>query len=231
VQNAAANAVLDINRYVLYAGVATTTGASVFNYADYIDDIQVNVNLNATTGLTGASTFLATVISHRFNLTDVSVPTDSAQLTDARYNKNSVGNPNDVFVIQFNNYGLRLDGKGDPVAIAGLQLNGQDRFDPRLTGYFNYVQPYCYHTRTPADGVNVYSFGLHPEQHQPSGTCNLSRIDSAVLILTLTDPLRNVFGIPSALRIDISDANLWTFAFNYNILRILSGMAGIAYSN
>jgi len=220
------NGALNVNRYTLYAGIPTTTGASVFNFADYIDDIQVNIDYTAS-----PVTMLATVISHHLNLTDVSVPTDNASLNDARYNNTSVGNPNDIVVIQPNNYGLRLDGKGNPLSLGGLQLNGQDRFDPRLTGYFNYVQPYYCHTRTPADGVNVYSFGLHPEQHQPSGTCNLSRIDSAVLILSLSDPLRNVFGVPSALKIDISDANLWTFAYNYNILRCLSGMAGIAYSN
>lgn len=220
------NGVVNVNRYALYAGVPTVSGASVFNFADYLDDIQVNVDYTA-----GPATILATVISHRLNLTDVSVPTDSANLNDNRYNNTANGNPNDVVVIQPHNYGLRLDGKGNPVSVSGLQLNGQERFDPRLSGYFNYVQPHCHHTRTPADGINVYAFGLHPEQHQPSGTCNLSRIDTATLNLTLTDPLRNAFGTASPLRIDVSDATLWTFAFNYNILRVLSGMAGVAYSN
>jgi len=126
---------------------------------------------------------------------------------------------------------LRLDGKGNPVAEAGLQLNGQDRFDPRFGSYFNYVQPYQHHTRTPADGVNVYSFALHPEQHQPTGTANLSRIDSTVLILTLRDHLRNAFGVKPKLAIDLSNAKLYTYAFSYNVLRIMSGMGGLAYSN
>jgi hypothetical protein len=221
--------VLRVDRYPLYKGTITTTGASVFNFADYIDEIQVNVNL-VTNSVTD-NTFVATVISHRLNLTDVSVPTDSNSLVDRRANTNSVGNPNDVLVVQPHNYGLRLDGKGNPVSEAGLQLNGHDRFDPRLGGYFNYVQPHQHHKRTPADGVNVYSFGLHPETHQPSGTCNLSRIDNASLILKLSDPLRNVFGKASSLTVDVSNSKLWCFAFSYNILRIMSGMGGVAYSN
>ena len=61
--------------------------------------------------------------------------------------------------------------------------------------------------------INVYSFALKPEEHQPSGTCNFSRIDNARL---------NVTG---------NDANLYLFAMNYNVLRIMSGMGGLAYSN
>lgn len=215
---------ISFTRYPLYTGVPTNNGASGFNFADYLEEVQVNVDSHT-------DTFTATVIVHSLSLTDVSVPVDSNNLIDTRWNTNSTGNPNDVFVIQPNNYGLRLDGKGNPVAEAGLQLNGNDRFDPRLGGYFNYVQPYECHTHTPADGVNVYSFGLHPEQHQPSGTCNLSRIDNTVLILRLSDPLRNTFGKTSLLQIDVSDSKLWTFAFSYNVLRIMSGMGGLAYSN
>lgn len=217
---------INLTRYPLYTGLPSATGATGFNFADYIDEVQVNIDGDN-------QTITATAIVHNLSLTDVSIPVDSNNLIDNRWNSitNSTGNPNDVFVIQPSNYGLRLDGKGNPVAEAGLQLNGNDRFDPRLGGYFNYVQPYECHTHTPADGVNVYSFGLHPEQHQPSGTCNLSRIDNTVLILRLSDPLRNTFGKTSLLQIDVSDSKLWTFAFSYNVLRIMSGMGGLAYSN
>ena len=74
----------------------------------------------------------------------------------------------------------------NPVSSAKLQLNGHDRFSERDGRYFNLVQPYQHHENVPCQGINVYSFGLKPEEHQPSGTCNMSRIDNATLQLTLT---------------------------------------------
>jgi hypothetical protein len=134
----------------------------------------------------------------------------------------------------------------------GLQLNGQDRFAPRHPNYFSDWQVNQYHTGygkillddndytysggsglgESADnptrrGINcyrgdvyVYSFALKPEEHQPSGTCNFSRIDSATL------QLPNV-----ATTILAAAPALTVFAKNYNILRIMSGMGGLAYSN
>jgi hypothetical protein len=78
------------------------------------------------------------------------------------------------------------DAGQNPVEKAKLQLNGHDRFTEREGRYFNLVQPYQHHENVPATGINVYSFAINPEDHQPSGTCNFSRIDSATLQLTLT---------------------------------------------
>jgi hypothetical protein len=75
----------------------------------------------------------------------------------------------------------------NPVSTAKLQLNGHDRFSERDGRYFNLVQPYQHHENVPKQGINVYSFGLKPEEHQPSGTCNMSRIDNATLQLNLTN--------------------------------------------
>ena len=108
----------------------------------------------------------------------------------------------------------------NPVFSAKLQLNGHDRFSERMGRYFNLVQPYQHHTNVPSTGINVYSFGLKPEEHQPSGTCNMSRIDNATLQLTLTSEVVNG-----------SDAKVRVYATNYNVLRIMSGMGGLAYSN
>jgi hypothetical protein len=108
----------------------------------------------------------------------------------------------------------------NPVFSAKLQLNGHDRFSERMGRYFNLVQPYQHHTNIPACGINVYSFGLKPEEHQPSGTCNMSRIDNATLQLTLT-----------AKSVSAQDAKVRVYATNYNVLRIMSGMGGLAYSN
>ena len=108
----------------------------------------------------------------------------------------------------------------NPVDFAKLQLNGHDRFQERRGDYFNYVQPYQHHTNTPSVGVNVYSFGLKPEEHQPSGTCNFSRIDNATLQLTVTSNA-----------VTSQTAKVRVYATNYNVLRIMSGMGGLAYSN
>ena len=75
----------------------------------------------------------------------------------------------------------------NPVVTAKLQLNGQDRFSEREGTYFDLVQPFQHHTRNPDTGINVYSFALRPEEHQPSGTCNFSRIDNATLQLVLSN--------------------------------------------
>jgi hypothetical protein len=109
----------------------------------------------------------------------------------------------------------------NPVVTAKLQLNGQDRFSEREGSYFDTVQPYQHHTRAPDTGINVYSFALRPEEHQPSGSCNFSRIDNAVLQLVL-----------SANTVKSSNtAKVRVYAVNYNVLRVMSGMAGVAYSN
>ena len=124
-------------------------------------------------------------------------------------------------------FSYRDDANANPTAVAKLQLNGHDRFDARFGSYFNFVQPYQHHTRSPAIGINVYSFALKPEEHQPSGTCNFSRIDNAVLNLTLSpNTLKSVATTPVALT-----AQVRVYAVNYNVLRVMSGMGGLAYSN
>ena len=98
---------------------------------------------------------------------------------------------------------------------AKLQLNGHDRFAERSAEYFSMVQPFQHHENVPlGKGINVYSFALKPEEHQPSGTLNMSRIDTASLKLT---------GAVAAVA--------KVYATNYNVLRILSGMGGLSYSS
>ena len=109
----------------------------------------------------------------------------------------------------------------NPVVTAKLLLNGQDRFSERLGSYFDVVQPYQHHTANPSTGINVYSFALRPEEHQPSGTCNFSRIDNASLQLVVSS---NAVGGSSTSKVRV-------YATNYNVLRVMSGMGGLAYSN
>jgi hypothetical protein len=114
------------------------------------------------------------------------------------------------------NYGNNLDGSDNVCTYAKLQLNGHDRFQTRDGNYFNYVQPSQHFSNTPADGINVYSFALKAEDHQPTGTCNFSRIDNATLQVDTGTPVNGLVNI---------------YTQNYNVLRVMSGMAGTAYSN
>lgn len=104
----------------------------------------------------------------------------------------------------------------NPMVDAKLQLNGQDRFSVRKARYFNTVQPFQHFTRCPAEGVNTYSFSLNPENFQPSGTTNMSRIDTANLIITTTQAVA---------------AQLRVYAVNVNILKFVAGMGGLSYSS
>ena len=102
---------------------------------------------------------------------------------------------------------------------AKLTLNGHDRFAARDMVYFTRAQIWQHHTGYGGtqlkDSIAVYSFALKPEEHQPSGTCNFSRIDNARLEFTGTS-------IPTSMNV---------YAVNYNVLRVMSGMGGLAYSN
>ena len=128
--------------------------------------------------------------------------------TNASYNKNLLHN--------------KAVGSTNPITTAKLILNGNDRFSVRNGSYFNLVQPFQHHENIPTNaGINVYSFALKPEEHQPSGTLNMSRIDTATLSLDLNASL-TAANMSSTVNV---------YAVNYNVLRILSGMGGLAYSN
>ena len=130
-----------------------------------------------------------------------------------------------------------------------IQLNGQDRFDERYGDYFWKVQPFQHHTggampllnayvlpdsttstrdkvlQGPVNPINVYSFALQPEEHQPSGSCNFSRIDTATLVFDSINSAGAIF--PTKTRPFV----FRLYAVNYNIFRVMSGMGGLAYSN
>jgi len=105
-----------------------------------------------------------------------------------------------------------------PLATFKLILNGQDRFKEQKGKYFNQVQSYNHHTGSPYPGIYSYSFALKPEEHQPTGTCNFSRIDNAQVQVVTAATTNNAI-------------SMHMFATNYNVLRIQSGMGGLAFSN
>ena len=116
---------------------------------------------------------------------------------------------------------------------AVLRLNGHYRFNPaRGPLFFRQWQPFIHHTRIPDSNLYLYSFALRPEEHQPSGTCNFSRIDNTILEFSLNGEAPVSPVVPGLLLGDAPTSALMTvYARNYNVLRIMSGMGGLAYSN
>lgn len=214
-----------------------TFGAQPFNYTDAIDALPPTITaFGGPQEVSGSTNFINTsglfqdpgsvdVFSPTFNTTSYEWQTTSglyqgvAQL-DAPPVTGSTVSDAGTFVLGETALNLHCWGQ-NPVVTAKLQLNGQDRFSEREGTYFGLVQPYQHHTRCPDTGINVYSFSLKPEEHQPSGTCNFSRIDNANLQLILSS--NTVAGTATA--------KVRIYAVNYNVLRIMSGMAGVAYSN
>jgi hypothetical protein len=204
-------------------------GAQPFNYTDALDALPPAIHAfgskdsvtNATgTGFIGADGIFqqaapgegATASGSWAGATEPNFQVDDADVVGV----SDAG----TFVLSETALNMHCWGQ-NPVVTAKLQLNGQDRFSEREGTYFDLVQPFQHHTRNPSTGVNVYSFALRPEEHQPSGTCNFSRIDNATLQLVLSNS--TVEGTKTA--------KVRVYATNYNVLRIMSGMGGLAYSN
>jgi hypothetical protein len=164
-----------------------------------------------------------TIIAQRSNYTDTAAasiaPAETiiaGALEKSTVTLQNMTNPTDPWIAQ----GAGVGSANNPTQGAKLQLNGHDRFAARDGTYFNLVQPLAHHTSVPeSPGINVYSFALKPEDHQPSGTCNFSRIDNAKLVLNLGGVKAVGAGVTKV------------YATNYNVLRIMSGMGGLAYSN
>lgn len=121
---------------------------------------------------------------------------------------------------QFFNYSQGDDGLGNPVDSAQLFFHGYDRTTLLSGKYFNYVEPYKVHTRSPSTGINVYSFALMPEEYQPTGTANFSRLSDIILKLNINN----------AMFTNNKTVTVRIYALNYNILRIIGGMASLAYT-
>jgi hypothetical protein len=122
-----------------------------------------------------------------------------------------------------------------PVFEQHIQINGQDRLDRRYGDYYNKVQAFQHHSGSnyvnaginglaAQTGIYSYSFALRPEEHQPSGTCNFSRIDTATIVMSMNGAVY--------INQDTDQTyDVRVYAINYNVLRVMSGMGGLAYSN
>lgn len=121
---------------------------------------------------------------------------------------------------QWDNYSLTQTYEGNPIISSAITFNGYSRVGKFNGNFYNYVQPYCCHTRTPSDGINMYSFSLRPEEYQPSGQCEASRINRILLYLELDDELYT--DVTTNIRIRV-------YATNWNVLRFINGMGGYAF--
>ena len=221
-------------------------GYANFDYLDKIitATLQISIkDVNATFSLLKVDCIN---IEHSLTIKELSVPLgDSSNETfyDNRnkiyYNSNNdmefthqmyniLGMHNiDYYIIQPNNYGLRLDGCGNPIYKGKLKLNGYDRFQELDGDYFNYYLSKI-HTRAPCDGINIYNFALYPEKHQPSGTCNFSIISDIILELLFKDKYRVINR--DKIFLDYTTGSiLRVFSLNYNVFRVIGGFSGIAY--
>jgi hypothetical protein len=208
-------------------------GAQPFNFTDAIDALPNTIRAFGSDAQTGAETgagssnaFISTsglfqdsIANNVLNNDSTAAPGETWQGLGGNTTTSGVSDAG-TFVLAETSLDMHCWGE-NPVVTAKLQLNGQDRFSEREGTYFDQVQPWQHHTRAPDTGINVYSFALRPEEHQPSGTCNFSRIDNATLQLVLSNA--TVSGT--------NTAKVRVYARNYNVLRIMSGMGGLAYSN
>jgi len=200
-----------------------TLGAQPFNYTDSIDALPNAIHaFGGPNSLKGSNGFIGTSGLFQDQGADdlVSTSNDHHDNFGVDGDDGSTLSDAGTFVLAETALDMHCWGE-NPVVTAKLQLNGQDRFSEREGTYFDLVQPYQFHTRAPDTGINVYSFALRPEEHQPSGTCNFSRIDNATLQLVLSNATVE----------STKTAKVRVYATNYNVLRVMSGMGGLAYSN
>ena len=126
----------------------------------------------------------------------------------------------------------------DLITQAVLQVDGYDRFDTRDAGYFRLVQPFTYHSNVPKNFIYIYSFSLRPEELQPSGSLNASRIDNIILQIgmrpdykgpmTITMPNNRVTMNPYYTP-PRGNCHARVYAKNHNVLRIVNGFAGLLF--
>ena len=119
-----------------------------------------------------------------------------------------------------NNWFDYLDNYNKILKTAKIMFNGIDRIEEKDAEYYNYLQPFQHHIGNAKEGLFVYSFAIHPDDHQPSGSVNASRINNIQFFLNSKHPNDDSYSY---------DATF--YVINYNFLRISSGLAGVVYSS
>jgi hypothetical protein len=155
---------------------------------------------------------------------------------DAMQNRNEWFNYSNLAIGEYTHPDLVLpyvnsnapSGRLDLLSTAKLQLDGYDRFTERTPQYFRLQQPYEHHTTTPINSfIYNYSFAVRPEDIQPTGTMNASRIDSIVWQLQMNTVLTNPL-IPAWQQ--RGSCRAIVYAHNYNIFRVINGFGGLLFT-
>lgn len=175
--------------------------------------------ISSTITVSSDDTIMISDLATTLTVRDISIPVE--MMTDTRVDSD------DVFINIFSNYGLFIDGKHNPIEYSLLKFNEVNRFDKRGGNFFNYLQPELHHSNTPKDGVNVYSFCINPEVHQPTGSANFSTVDEIIFTIWINDKTKTD-NLPD-LNIINEDSRLYIFALSYNVLKISNGLAGLSY--
>ena len=199
-----------------------------------INNYSITEKISATIVVKQNNKIVIKKLATTLNEKDISIPVED--MNDTRF-----GVCDDVYVYQFSNYGLYITGRGNPLTFAMLEYNDYNRVDKKNGKFFGVLQPYLHHSNTPKDGINLYSFALEPEKHQPTGVSNLSKIENIILTLWFnknkcenqyehenTNPNLNQcnnFFDPNNI-----NNRLFIFAFSYNIFRVISGLTGLSYN-
>lgn len=196
-------------------GGSDTTNSQMWNFTTNCATSNAVV-LESNTDFLGKALPTTLGISNAFILSSLQVASGVPQVLSGNVTASGAFSPSTT---QWNEDGAVLPRKSvGPLDSFKLILNGQDRFKAQPGKFFNQMQPMMHHSGNPYPGVYCYSFALKPEELQPTGTCNFSRIDNSQVEVVLKAG---------------ADANttLAMFAVNYNVLRIQSGMGGLAFSN
>ena len=190
---------------------------------DYLITQLQYAGSSALSGFTGTATKVPLNFNH---------PVKELIFTLQHKSNTQVGlQANDWFNFSSNSPGSRNPHNSrDLLQRAHLKLNGHDRFDDRPASYFRLMQPYNHHTCVPSKNIYVYSFALRPEEHQPSGACNFSRIDNSQLEFVTNSSAKLPF-LPNGASWAQQSGQIDIYAVNYNVLQVRNGLAGTSYAN
>jgi len=208
------------NGKIMIINNSSTTSIWINTSSLVIGTYNITGKITANIEVRPNNTIKISNITSTFTIRDLSIST--SLMTDTRYL------PDDPKVVQFNNYGVLIDGSINPIQYSLLTFNNEDRFEKRSGAFFNYLQPEMHHRNTPADGINVYSFALRPEDHQPTGTSNLNRVEVITLHLWFGDSTFSS-GLPDLNMFNIHN-QLFVFAPCYNVLKVANGLTALMYN-